>query len=62
MPWELLGKEESYRAKHFTQDNAGYGWIAIPIKGSLDEITVDQAKALDVEWGELAKKARTSFD
>ena len=62
MPWELLGKEEDYRAKHFTQDEDGYGWITIPIKGLLDEITVDQAKALDVEWGELAKRARTSFD
>ena len=62
MPWELLGKEEEYRDKHFTQDENGYGWIAIPIKGLLDEITVVQAKALDVEWGELAKKAKTNFD
>ncbi len=61
MPWEMLGKEEAYRAKHFTQDENGFGWITIPLTGALDELTYQKAKEMDHEWAELGKRATSPF-
>ena len=56
MPWELLDKEPSYRKKYFTPDAEGYGWITVPLDGPLDEITVEDARIMDLEWAELTKR------
>ncbi|MFT4638910.1 MAG: hypothetical protein ACI8T1_002233 [Verrucomicrobiales bacterium] len=57
MPWALLGKEEAYREKHFTPDKLGYGWIDARLEGTLDEITKEQSKVMDIEWTEIERRA-----